>query len=89
MISCFAALLSVLVVAAAADGTRWRPKVRILVVQGVCRRHPRTPRYGSETGSKVGFFGCFVLWLCMRLSFFERFGFGDDGGVSWCVTEGE
>lgn len=67
------------------DGRSWRRKVRILVAQGVCRRHPRSRRRGSEREWKVGFFGCFVLWLCMHLSFFGRFGVGVDvdvdGGV--------
>lgn len=83
------ALVSALFVAAA-DGRRWRPRAMILVPRGVCRRHPRIRRRGSERGWKVGFFGCFVWWLCMHSSFFGRFvvGVDFDGGVSCCVIDG-
>lgn len=72
MISCFVALALVRGVAVAAVGTSLRPKARILAARGDCRRHHRIRRSGSDgLGLKGGFFGCFLLWRCMHLCFFE------------------
>lgn len=71
-IACFVVLLFVFFVVVVA-GTCLRPKVRILAVRGVCRRHHRIRRSESLLGLKGGFFGCFLLWWCKHLSFFGRF----------------